>query len=371
MLLYLLKHVLNRMALACFMALCILPIAEHLLREDFVKSYMPKHSSSLPLVTVSRSNVFKDTINLYTNSPEAVHQLPLKVDFRGEQAIDAGGVGRDLFSAFWDSTYMHQGMFEGCSIVVPSLHAQTDMQSLPVLGKILSHGYLSCGFLPVRIAFSTMAAVLLGPTTNIPSKSLLEAFRDYLGPVDRSIIKEASRVKGNTFSQGLVTKLLGILSRFGCRLVPSPCTLPDVLLQVANHEFVSRPFAAITLMNSGIPQEHALFWQCKTIEHLQSLYNALGASPHKVLELIQEPVYTSTNEERVHGYLMDFVAYLKQADVAKFLRFVTGSGVCMEKPISVIQCSVWLSASPHCTHVQLRVGASYYVCHIPGVCIGI
>ena len=88
-------------------------------------------------------------------------------------------------------------------------------------------------------------------------------------------------------------------------------------------------------MNSGIPQEHALFWQDKTIEHLQSLYNALGASPHKVLELIQEPVYTSTNKERVHGYLKDFVAYLKQADVAKFLRFVTGSGVCMEKSIIV------------------------------------
>ena len=128
---------LNRTALACFMALCILPIAEHLLREDFVKSYMPKHSSSLPLVTVSHSNVFNDTINLYTNSPEAVHQFPLKVNFRGEQAIDAAGVGRDLFSAFWDSTCMHQAMFEGCSIVVPSLHAQTDMQSLPVLG--ISH----------------------------------------------------------------------------------------------------------------------------------------------------------------------------------------------------------------------------------------
>ena len=143
---------------------------------------------------------------------------------------------------------------------------------------IASHGYLSCGYPPVRIAFPTLATVLLGPATDISPRLLLQAFHDYLTPLDRSTIREATKVQGVSFGNALSTKLVSILSRFGCRQVPLPHTLSNLLAQVARHEFISRPFAVITGMNSGIPPAHSPFWQNKSLKALHALYTALNAS---------------------------------------------------------------------------------------------
>ena len=35
------------------------------------------------------------------------------------------------------------------------------MDALPMLGKVTSHGYISCGFLPVHISFPFLSSVLL------------------------------------------------------------------------------------------------------------------------------------------------------------------------------------------------------------------
>ena len=206
---------------------------------------------------------------------------------------------------------------------------------MPTLGKIVSHGYLLSGYFPVRIALPTLASVLLGPATVVPSQCLLQSFRDYLGQLDRSTIREASKVKGNSFGTELSTKLLSVLSRSGCRKFPTPHTLADILLQIAHREFISRPYAAITLMNGGLPPQHRPFWQQITLPQLQLLYSALGASAQKVLELIEEPMLADPNEERVFGYLREFIANLKVDEVSKFLRFVTSSGVCLEKTITI------------------------------------
>ena len=280
---------------------------------------------------VHRSNVYAETIGLYSNNTNIVHQLPIKVRFQGEMGVDTGGLGRDFFSAFWDEAY--RKMFEGSSILIPAVHAHIEMSSLPVLGKIISHGYLSSGHLPVRIAFPTLAAILLGPTTEVPSRLLIQAFHDYLSPLDRSCIREA--VKVQKFGSSLSEKLVSILSRFECRQMPSPSNLSQLVLQIAQHEFISRPFAAITLMHSGIVPKHKSFWGCKSVVELNSLYVALTASAHKVLDLIEEPVFLNPGQERVFGYLQQYVANMKPDEVQNFLRFVTGSAVCMKSKITV------------------------------------
>ena len=316
-------------------------------------SYTP--NVFLPVVKVHRSSLYKETIDLYINNATVVHQMPLKVHFHGEQGVDTGGLGRDLFSAFWEIAYRE--LFEGCSLLVPAVHAHIDMQTLPVLGKIISHGYLSCGYLPVRIAFPTLATVLLGPATEVPPRLLLQAFRDYLTPLDRATIREATKVQGVLFGNAVATKLVSILSRFGCRQVPSPHTLSNLLVQVARHEFISRPFAAITLMNSGIPPEHSL-----SLSELHALYIALNASVQKVLELIDEPVFTHPSQERIFGYLREYVANLKADEVQNFLRFVTGSGVCMNSRITVsFNALSGLARRPisHTCGCQLELSTAY------------
>ena len=98
-------------------------------------------------------------------------------------AIDAGGVTHELFSAFWEQAY--QLLFEGATLLIPLLHPQSDMSLFPILGKIISHGYLSSGYLPVRIALPSLIGILLGPNVSIPKQFQMNALLDYLNTCDR------------------------------------------------------------------------------------------------------------------------------------------------------------------------------------------
>jgi len=305
--------------------------SENLRKDQFIASYTPK--VIIPAVKVNRCKVFKETLGLYASTPSLVHQLPLKVSFKGEKAVDVGGVGRDFFSCFWEEAYKEA--FDGASLLTPAVHAHVDSTSLPQLGKVLSHGYLSCGFIPVRIAFPTLATSLLGPTVDVPLHIMVQSFQDYLSSVDRATVQEALRFKGNSYPSELVVQLVNILSRYGCRKMPTPKNIMQLLHVIAKHEFVSRPFEAITLINSGIPLEHKPFWQTKSVPELYSLVIALSVSPRKILAQIEEPFFKNKAEERVFAYLQQYVGNMKQEEAQKFLRFVTGSSVCLGFKITV------------------------------------
>ena len=144
--------------------------------------------------------------------------------FVDEIAVD---VQRDMYSGFWENAY--SSLFEGSTLVTPMVHPQTDMSVLPILGRILSHGYLVSDFLPVRIA------MLLGPSTPIARMVLLESFLDFISNVERTIFKRALlHVEDNTFPSIVQEELMTCLSRFGCRVVPAPSSLMEGKLQDTN-----------------------------------------------------------------------------------------------------------------------------------------
>ena len=105
-------------------------------------------------------------IHLY-NDPRVICEHPFRIKFEGEKGVDTGGLTRDAFSAFWEEAYLRH--FDGSSVLAPTVHAGLDISLLHTLGRILSHGYLACGYLPVRIAFPTLAAILLG--ADVPTSS--------------------------------------------------------------------------------------------------------------------------------------------------------------------------------------------------------
>lgn len=67
-----------------------------------------------------------------------------------------------MLSAFWVDAYAR--LFEGSKTLVPMVHPGLDMSIFPILGRIISHGYLACGVLPVCIALPTLITMVLGPT---------------------------------------------------------------------------------------------------------------------------------------------------------------------------------------------------------------
>ncbi len=288
--------------------------------------------------SIRRERVFEDVLHLYKNDhPADFH--PLTTDFVGEMACDLGGVTRDMFSAFWESAY--ERLFDGSTLLSPVLHANVDMTQLSTVGAILSHGFLSSGFLPLRVAFPVLLLMLHGPTTEIPPQLLVEAFIDSVSYHDSQVLKDALSPGVHEFTSESVTGLLGILSRFGCRDLPTRNNLRQQLLQMAKFEFVTKPFAAIASMHQGVPQQHRSFWESMSIQAFWELYLALGVTASKVIQLLDEPLCLTSNQSRVFGYLVQMIGNMKQDELRSFLRFVTCSSVCLSGRLAVRFNSVW------------------------------
>ena len=101
-----------------------------------------------------------DVMKLYQCDVGIAREFPLHVKYLDERAIDMGGVARDMLSMFWESVYIK--MFDGSTLLIPAVHHQVETEKFPFLGTIISHGYIACGFLPVKKAFPILATVLLG-----------------------------------------------------------------------------------------------------------------------------------------------------------------------------------------------------------------
>ena len=170
-----------------------------------------------------------------------------------------GGVSKDVMAGFWQEAYERYGS----TLLVPVVNPHTDLSSLPVLGRILSHGYLCTGFLPTQIAFPTLAAMVLGPRVDIECSVLVRSFLDYVSDVDRTVLRTAvhtAKVTSEvTFPSDLQEKLLTVLSAFGCRQVPIPANLSQILAGIARFVFLSNPMS-VCIINSGIPSNHRSFW---------------------------------------------------------------------------------------------------------------
>jgi len=232
---------------------------------------------------IKRKNIFENMIALFSDD-EILEEFPLRIRFANEPAIDSGGVCRDLFSAFWEEAYLN--FFDGSSLLSPVMHANMDMASLPMLGKILSHGFLVCGRVLIRVVFPVLACVLLEPNVDIPRRILAQMFAESLC-MHEALIKEAITVRGMTsFTAELQANLTNILSCYGCRVSLTPTNVTSELWNIAKYELQVKPMAAVYAMHSGIPSNEKPFWDTFSVEELYAIYLSLNATPAKVLSLI-------------------------------------------------------------------------------------
>lgn len=275
--------------------------------------------------------------------------------------MDTGGLSREAFSTFWELAY--QKHFDGSATLVPVVSTCLDSATLQILGRILSFGYIACGFLPVRIAFPTLAAMLLHPLPDFSPDFLVEAFRDSLTPVDAATIKEALACRAReNFPQRLFNRLINVFTSFDCLEVPKLCNILKLCERSASYLCLTKPFAVVTEIGKGVPTQHHQFWNAKGVKGLKHLLLALSVSPSKVLESIKEPLLASPVEQRVFGYLTQYIGHMKIDEVQKFLRFCTGSSVCIVKPILVtFNSSTGLSRCPiaHTCACTLKLPRTY------------
>ena len=299
-------------------------------RLEFVKQICPVTPPILTAHVIRQKEVFRDTLELLRKD-KVLEEFPLKLQFSNEQAIDYGGVCRDMFSAFWEHAYFH--FFEGSNPLTPCLHANTDMSALPQLGRALSHGYLVCGYFPVRVAFPCLAAVVLNLYIEISQKILVQNFAESLSRSEAATVKGA--LASATFSKELQDKLICILSRYGSMVCPTPNGLKMQICNVAKYYYTAKPMAAISSIGCGIPSNEKQFWDSFTVEELYSLHDSLSVTPEKVLAILDEPIEENSTQATVFGYLEQYVGNMKNEEARRFLRYTTGSSVLIGQRITV------------------------------------
>ena len=222
---------------------------------------------------------------------------------------------------------------DGDSLLVPLIHPGSDTSMFTKLARILSHGYMQCGFLPLKIAFPVLAAMLLGVEIAIPNKFLISTIIDSLNSYEQDLLKQG--LSSTEFSCDLQGKLVAIVSRFGARELPTPNNLKDSILQLAKYQFQTKPLPVIIAINAGIPDFERRFWDSKTLADIYLLYFSMVATPAKVIDMIQEPDLMNAIEQRIFTYLCQMVGDMKTKDLSSFVWFVTGSSVCLGKKIMV------------------------------------
>ena len=240
------------------------------------------------------------------------------------------------------------------------------MSDYVVLGRILSHGYLE-GYLPVQVAFPSLASMLLGQV-DIPGNILITSIVDSLSIVECQLLKSCLGITDVKFSTGIQDKLIDLLNRFGSREIPCPSNLRSHLLQVSTYQFLTKPMSAHVLINSGICSEEKSFWSKMLIEDFYSLYRCLSGTPEHVLQLLQKPVFLNPSQERVFRYLRDLIGNFSTDNTRSFLRFVTGNSVLSLSYYSCVQLCVWVSPYSYCPYLCQQDWAVYQLHHIYGVC---
>ena len=75
------------------------------------------------------------------------------------------------------------------------------------------------------------------------------------------------------------------------------------------------------------------------INGIKKLYDSLGATPDKVLDIL-DVLCMNHAEERVFGYLKSLIRNMGPDDLRNFLRFTTGSSVCIAKKITITFSSI-------------------------------
>ena len=171
----------------------ILPNTADNERTEFIKS-LTTHRGPIPGHIIRRSSVYADFINLYQcegDKENMVLEYPMRIKYENEKAWDGGGVSRDALSQFWEETYTT--LFDGGNLLTPVITPQSDLTVFPVLGRILSHGYLATGVLPVRIAFPSLAGMLLGPC-KIADEIILVTFQNAISTSETETIRQALSV---------------------------------------------------------------------------------------------------------------------------------------------------------------------------------
>ena len=274
-------------------------------------------------ISIARDKVLVDGLTFYDD--DSILNCELYVDFRGEEGEDMNGLTREFFSLFWDQFLNRFGDGENLRYITVSPFDSPPAVVFRAAGRVLLHGFILHGYLPIGINPSTLYRVLFNAEPK--DESVLRSFIDTFRPGDAQFLSDA--MKREQLTENDVSRLYVTLHRFVPYFTAIPNTgesLKTVLVNLARHVLLKASFFAIGHMH--VPNEVVTkLNESSFIKYIDSL-KPTGEEISKRLEVRYSNDGTSYGLVGVViGYLRQYLDSMNSDETKEFLTFVTGAEI--------------------------------------------
>lgn len=208
------------------------------------------------------------------------HRLVVKFD--GELGQDAGGLTKDLFSAFWDVAFRTYFTEEKCCVSFLPVYRLAESSIYPIIGRILTHGTALTGVFSIRLCRSLIYSIIHGAPCD-DEEMLLGDLLLFMTDFERQICKLALD-DFRRLSPHMVNHLTDMFVRFGVTVLPKADSIRLQMLNLARSEIGFKPLYLCTQIRQGIPAVHLeTFWSHLSTTDLQKLFQSFQPTTQKVI----------------------------------------------------------------------------------------
>jgi len=232
-----------------------------------------------------------------------------------ENAVDVGGVFKDVLSEFWSSFY--EMATTGCHWKIPVIRHDFQWKKWLAIAKIIFVGWRDVNYLPISLALPFMEYVLCGNTVN--TQDLIEGFLNTLPLRSKDLIKCAIE----DFTKVDQEELLDVLQEFNCRSMVHEQNIKDIISEIAHKEVIQNPKYIIDIWSEELKNKMKL-----SKYSLEEEYKNKIPTPTNILKNLCCPEKDDNEIKRkIFGFLKKFI---READLklcTKLLRFITGADI--------------------------------------------
>lgn len=275
-------------------------------------------------IRLHRCNVQAEMIAIF-KTPEIISQ-PLKVTFVDEAGVDAQGVSREAYTAFWQSFF--ETSADGEYYRIPSLNPHYGLEEWQAIGRILAKGLRDHDVFPLQMAPAFFQALVFGEESISP-EDLTDSFLRFLSDVDSAAVRAAMAGHLSDDEKEIFEDLL---DREGSHTIPEDDQVLPVIRQLAHKCMVQNSSYALQAMG-GIVRD-ALANSFPSVQSIKNLYDRCKPTPKKVCDLFVANPMTKEQSQSLR-YLMQFVRAQDDEGLGKLLRYMTSSCIMSVKSMTI------------------------------------
>ena len=228
-------------------------------------------------------------------------------------------------------------MMDGRKEKVPVLTPKY-AQHYCAMGRILSHGYVLTGYLPMCFSSYFFIRLLGLSDPDVESVSvtiLMESFLNYVDEGEAVAITKCLNNAPDLPRENIEHVIVPLLSRFNCTSIVSQDNVVKLLKEAALYALFCLPFYALTEIRKGMLSANPHLWlDCPASVGLE-LRRMLIPTSIRVWNMVEEPPVQNRQQSTTFDYFRRFVFSLNENTLELLLRFITGSPHCGDQKMHV------------------------------------